>query len=171
MSKRPPNFSKPDLKQSSNKKKCTYVELQAASKSCWTGLLVCQKCHAIPQRYERDHEFSWSLELFCDNCRTSFKICTFCPNNTKQFHTNEKLKKHCYLKSHVKTVKRFSTETPIATHQEHQFEDSAEYTENQSSQFSINKNALIFLQEKPPILHTLIMQSRNEISIISVVFS
>ena len=161
MSKRPPTLSKPDLKQSSKKKKCTYVELQVASKSCWTGLLVCHQCHDIPQRYEKDHEFSWSLELFCDNFQTSFKICTFCPNNTKQFHTNEQLRKHRYLKSHVNNVKRETTETPIVTHGgNYQFEDSADYTETESSQFSINEDALVFLQEKN--LQYFIHQSCNQ---------
>ena len=152
MSKRPPNFSsinKPVSNPSSKKKKCTYVELQAASQSCWTGLLICQLCNTIPQRYEKDRKYSWCLNIFCDKCGTSFKICTLCPTNTHQFHTDEELKKHRYLKSHVNNVKKEATEIPLVTHGEsYNFEDSADYTENDSSQISINKEALVFLKEK-----------------------
>ena len=148
MSKRPPNFSFSN--PSSKKKNCTYVELQAASQSCWTGLLICQLCNTIPQRYEKDRKYSWCLNIFCDKCGTSFKICTLCPTNTHQFHTDEELKKHRYLKSHVNNVKKQeATETPLVTHGEsYNFEDSADYTENESSLISINKEALVFLEEK-----------------------
>ena len=159
MSKRPPNFSSSNP---SSKKKCAYVELQAASQSCWTGLLICQLCNTIPQRYKKDRKYSWCLNIFCDKCGTSFKICTLCPTNTHQFHTDEELKKHRYLKSHVNNVKKQeATETPLVTHGEsYNFEDSADYTENESSQISINKEALVFLEEKN--LQYFIHQSCNQ---------
>ena len=60
-----------------------------------------------------------------------------------------RVKKYCYLKSHVNNVKKEATKTPLVTHGEsYNFEDSAGYTENDSLQISVNKEALVFLKEK-----------------------
>ena len=103
MSKRPPDDS--ELNSLSKTRVCSWVELQAASKLCWTGLLKCDNCNSIPHGFKRDRKFDWALTLICDNCNTSIKICTICPSNRTQFKTEKDIKRHIRLKSHKNNVK------------------------------------------------------------------
>ena len=77
MSKRPSGDS--ELNSLSKTRVCSWVELQAASKLCWTGLLKCYNCNSIPHGFKRDRKFDWALTLICDNCNTSIEFVPFVP--------------------------------------------------------------------------------------------
>ena len=102
---------------------------------------MCQHCKSISHRFEKDKKFSWCLELFCDNCSTSFKICTVCPSNKNRFYTDAQLKKHRYLKSHTNNLKKEETNEKICT-----FQESSTSIKIPST--IANREALEFLTEK-----------------------
>ena len=111
MSKRPPS---PSILLDSSKKisaslapnlfvHCTYTELQNAAGSCWTGLLICQKCQVVSSNYGFfEKNDTWLMALQCVNCNDVFKVCTLCSTNRTQFIKQIDVDKHKRLKSHKK---------------------------------------------------------------------
>ena len=91
MSKRPPIPSDKIPSSSSKKKHATeintglrpesYVMIQRDAGSCWTGLLICQKCKMKPTSYALLND--WFMELHCGKCNRRYKVCTLCPFNKK----------------------------------------------------------------------------------------
>ena len=106
MSKRPPTPEK--IISSSHEKKpatlkpkaltpASYSRIQQAGGSCWTGLLICQKCQMKPTSYYVDN---WLMELHCSNCNNRYQVCTLCSSNRKQFFSFNDVKKHANQNSH-----------------------------------------------------------------------
>ena len=108
MSKRPPTPEK--INSSSHEKKpatlkpkaltpASYSRIQQAGGSCWTGLLICQKCQMKPTSYYVDN---WLMELHCSNCNNRYQVYTLCSSNRKQFFSFNDVKKYANQHSHQK---------------------------------------------------------------------
>ena len=114
MSKRPPNTLDKITPSSPEKKHATqinsdlisasYVTIQRSAGSCWTGLLICQKCQIKPTHYLLLND--WLMELYCGTCNSKWKVCTICPFNKKQFFNINDVKRHQQQNSHQKNPKK-----------------------------------------------------------------
>ena len=108
MSKRPPipldkiPSSSPEKKHATEintgLRPASYVMIQQDAGSCWTGLLICQKCKMKPTSYALLND--WFMELHCGKCNRRYKVCTLCPFNKKQFFNVNDVKKHKNQHSH-----------------------------------------------------------------------
>ena len=77
----------------------SYSRIQQTGGSCWTGLLICQKCQMKPTSYYVDN---WLMELHCSNCNNRYQVCTLCSSNRKQFFSFNDVKKHANQNSYQK---------------------------------------------------------------------
>ena len=138
------------------------LELLHIAKKCWSGLLKCPACCEFASHYSSsDHCFQWSLQLYCDSCANTFSICTLCPLNKRQFHSQKDLLKHQKTRSHMKKMTELlmsmttSTEkcVPVDNNEDVSNVDFSheEFTENENmneTEYILSHEAREFLLKK-----------------------